>query len=259
MRNEYAAVRHVCRFGRVAMACLPAQAVTTHYMPHAELTYSASFITPEGVLVFPGKTLADLEGCSFWGRIGGSALGRVKIALSNAVQAFPAGATGTAIERYDFDLVSNEGQHLKAVHIQLYNGEGGVYAKAVKSWYVQAGTGALPTIRYTVDAATGELTWNGVTNSGIATGPSVNGYGIGVFGVARPLTATATLAFPGLKVADIAKNAPAKMSVRISGTFTVIFTVPLGCSTELVTFTMFRSYSTEVVLPYRSVVVATAT
>ncbi len=223
MRNECATVWHACRFGRMAiamaaMACLPAQAVTTHHMPLAELTYSASFITPEGVLVFPGKTLADLEGCSFWGRIGGSALGRVKGALSNAVQAFPAGATGTAIERYDFDLVSNEGQHLKGVHIQLYNGDDGVYAKAVKSWYVQAGTGALPTIRYTVDAVTGELTWNGVTNSGIATGPSVNGYGIGVFGVARPLTATATLAFPGLKVADIAKNAPAKMSVRISGT-----------------------------------------
>ena len=144
----------------IATALSPSFGVTTHYMPHADLAYSDGFIPTGGVLVFPDVTLADLEGCSYWGRIAGSSIGVVKTALSNAVQAFPAGATGDAIERYDFDLVARENNTVKAVHIQLYNGEGGVYAKAVQGWYVdykanQVASG-MPTIHYTVDATTGE-------------------------------------------------------------------------------------------------------
>lgn len=201
----------------LATAFLPARAVTTHYMPQADLAYSGGFITSEGALVFPGKTLADLEGCGFWGRIAGNAIAFVKTALSNAVKPYPAGAAGDAIERYDFDLVAHEGEHVKAVHIQLYNGEGGVWAKAVKAWYVKTGQSGMPTIHYTVDAATGELAWSGVSNMNIATSATAGGYGIRAIGVAQPLTTAFTLAFPGLTVSQIAKNAAAKLSVHITG------------------------------------------
>lgn len=201
----------------LATAFLPARAVTTHYMPQADLAYSGGFITSEGALVFPGKTLADLEGCGFWGRIAGNAIACVKTALSNAVKPYPAGAAGDAIERYDFDLVAHEGEHVKAVHIQLYNGEGGVWAKAVKAWYVKTGQSGMPTIHYTVDAATGELAWSGVSNMNIATSATAGGYGIRAIGVAQPLTTAFTLAFPGLTVSQIAKNAAAKLSVYITG------------------------------------------
>ena len=210
---------------RVAVAALmvcaagTARAVTTHYMPHADLVYSGGFIPTSGVLVFPDMTLADLEGCSYWGRIGGSALGRVKTALSNAVKAFPVGATGDAIERYDFDLVSHEGDYIKSVHIQLYNGDGGVWARATKAWNVKTGTGGMPTIHYSVNATTGELTWSGVNNATVATGPNAGSYGIRAIGVAHPVTTTSTLAFPGLTVAAIAKNATAKLSAKMSGTY----------------------------------------
>ena len=211
----------------VATAPLPSFGVTTHYMPHADLAYSDGFIPTGGVLVFPDVTLADLEGCSYWGRIGGSSIGVVKTALSNAVQSYPAGATGDAIERYDFDLVARENNTVKAVHIQLYNGEGGVYAKAVQGWYVdynanQVASG-MSAIHYTVDATTGELTWSGVNLRKPATGPNVVDYGIRAFGVARPVTTTATLAYPGLTVAAIAKNASAKLSARMSGTYISAF------------------------------------
>ena len=223
-------------FGRGALAAimlfaaavaLPTYGVTTHYMPHADLAYSDGFIPTGGVLVFPDVTLADLEGCSYWGRIAGSSIGTVKTALSNAVQAFPAGATGDAIERYDFDLVARENNTVKAVHIQLYNGEGGVYARAVQGWYVdynanQVASG-MSAIHYTVDATTGELTWSGVNLRKPATGPNVADYGIRAFGVARPVTTTATLAYPGLTVAAIAKNASAKLSARMSGTYISAF------------------------------------
>ena len=210
---------------RVAVAALlvcaagTARAVTTHYMYHADLVYSGGFIPTSGVLVFPDMTLADLEGCSYWGRIGGSALGRVKTALSNAVKAFPVGATGDAIERYDFDLVSHEGDYIKSVHIQLYNGDGGVWARATKAWNVKTGTGGMPTIHYSVNATTGELTWSGVNNATVATGPNAGSYGIRAIGVAHPVTTTSTLAFPGLTVAAIAKNATAKLSAKMSGTY----------------------------------------
>ena len=207
----------------VVAVASPSFGVTTHYMPHADLAYSDGFIPTGGVLVFPDVTLADLEGCSYWGRIAGSSIGTVKIALSNAVQAFPVGATGDAIERYDFDLVARENNTVKAVHIQLYNGEGGVYARAVQGWYVdykanQVASG-MPAIHYTVDATTGELTWSGVNLRKPATGPNVADYGIRALGVARPVTTTATLAYPGLTVAAIAKNASAKLSARMSGTY----------------------------------------
>lgn len=202
-----------------AAVAMPTYGVTTHYMPHADLVYSGGFIPADGVLVFPDMTLADLEGCSYWGRIGGSALGRVKTALSNAVKAFPVGATGDAIERYDFDLVSHEGDYIKSVHIQLYNGDGGVWARATKAWNVKTGTGGMPTIHYSVNATTGELTWSGVNNATVATGPNAGSYGIRAIGVACPVTTTSTLAFPGLTVAAIAKNATAKLSARMSGTY----------------------------------------
>ena len=52
---------------RVAVAALlvcaagTARAVTTHRMTDTDISYSGGFITTSGVLVFPGKTLADLE------------------------------------------------------------------------------------------------------------------------------------------------------------------------------------------------------
>ena len=141
----------------VATALSPSFGVTTHYMPHADLAYSDGFIPTGGVLVFPDVTLADLEGCSYWGRIGGAAISCVRTALSNDVKPYPAGATGDAIERYDFDLAAHEGDYVKAVHVQLYNGAGGVWAKTVKAWNVKKNQSGLPTIHYTVDAATGNL------------------------------------------------------------------------------------------------------
>ena len=201
----------------VATAPSPSFGVTTHYMPHADLAYSDGFIPTGGVLVFPDVTLADLEGCSYWGRIGGAAISCVRTALSNDVKPYPAGATGDAIERYDFDLAAHEGDYVKAVHVQLYNGAGGVWAKTVKAWNVKKNQSGLPTIHYTVDAATGNLTWSGVNNSSIATAANTGDYGIRAIGVARPLTTTSTLAFPGMTVAQIAKNAVAKLSVRIAG------------------------------------------
>ena len=51
---------------RVAVAALmvctvgTARAVTTHRMTDTDISYSGGFITTSGVLVFPGKTLADL-------------------------------------------------------------------------------------------------------------------------------------------------------------------------------------------------------
>ena len=201
----------------VTIAALPSFGVTTHYMPHADLEYSGGFIPTGGVLVFQDVTLADLEGCSYWGRIGGASINCVRTALSNEVKPYPAGATGGAIERYDFDLVTHESDYVKAVHVQLYNGAGGVWAKTVKAWNVKKDTTGLPTIHYTVDAATGNLTWSGVNNSSIATAADTGDYGIRAIGVARPLTTTSTLAFPGMTVAQIAKNAPAKLSVRTTG------------------------------------------
>ena len=207
----------------VATAPLPSFGVTTHYMPHADLAYSDGFIPTSGVLVFPDVTLADLEGCSYWGRMSGGAIGVVKTALSNAVQTYPAGATGGAIERYDFDLVAREGNDVKAVHIQLYNGEGGVYAKAVQAWNIgyndsSATANGMPTIHYSVNADTGVLTWSGVTLRSVATEPgAASCYGIRTLGVARPVTTTATLAFPGMTVAQIAKNAPANLSAHMAG------------------------------------------
>ena len=211
--------------GSMRGAPSPSFGVTTHYMPYADLEYSGGFIPTGGVLVFPDVTLADLEGCSYWGRISGGSIGSVKTALSNEVKPYPAGATGDAIERYDFDLVFREGNDVKAVHIQLYNGEGGVYAKAVQAWHVgYTGSNALsnaangmPTIHYSVNADTGVLTWTGVNSKAVATGLDVRDYGILALGVARPVTTTTTLAFPGVTVAAIAKNASAKLSAHMSG------------------------------------------
>ena len=76
-----------------------ARAVTTHRMTDTDISYSGGFITTSGVLVFPGKTLADLEGHSFWGTMGGGSFGAVKTGLSNQVKPYPANATGAAIQR----------------------------------------------------------------------------------------------------------------------------------------------------------------
>ena len=102
---------------RVAVAALmvcaagTARAVTTHRMTDTDISYSGGFITTSGVLVFPGKTLADLEGYSFWGTMGGGSFGAVKTGLSNQIKPYPANATGAAIERYDFDIVTMEGDY----------------------------------------------------------------------------------------------------------------------------------------------------
>ena len=208
---------------RVAVAALmvcaagTALAVTTHRMADTDISYSGGFITTSGVLVFPGKTLADLEGHSFWGTMGGGSFGAVKTGLSNQVKPYPANATGAAIQRYDFDIVTIEGTYYKAVHIQLYNGEGGVYAKIPKAWYVSTSKAGFTTSFYTVNASTGELTWNTVSNSGIATTATVSGYGVRAMGVARELTSTKQLAFPGLTVAQIGTNVKGKLSAKVAG------------------------------------------
>jgi hypothetical protein len=208
----------------VAMFSLSAGGITTHTMPHAELKYTGGFITTDGVLVFPGVTLADLEGCSYWGRIGGSHINIVKTALSNTVQAYPAGATGADIKRYDFDLVTQEGVHVKAVHVQLYNGEGGVYAKASTAWFreyksVNSASVGRQDINYTVASATGDISWKNVELRDVATYHAEASYGICVIGVARPVTTTSTLAYSGLTVSAIVKNAKAKLFGRISGLY----------------------------------------
>ncbi|MBQ2334912.1 MAG: hypothetical protein II381_01300, partial [Victivallales bacterium] len=209
---------------RVAVAALmvcaagTARAVTTHRMTDTDISYSGGFITTSGVLVFPGKTLADLEGYSFWGTMGGSSFGAVKTGLSNQVKPYPANATGAAIQRYDFDIVTIEGTYYKAVHIQLYNGEGGVYAKIPKAWYIgTSGNAGFSTIYYTVNASTGALTWSKVTNSSIATTATAGGYGVRAIGVARGLTSTKQLAFPGLTVAQIGTNVKGKLSAKVAG------------------------------------------
>ncbi|MBQ8112467.1 MAG: hypothetical protein IJ146_04595 [Kiritimatiellae bacterium] len=194
-----------------------ALAVTTHRMADTDISYSGGFITTGGVLVFPGKTLADLEGHSFWGTMGGGSFGAVKTGLSNQVKPYPANATGAAIQRYDFDIVTIEGTYYKAVHIQLYNGEGGVYAKIPKAWYVSTSKAGFTTSFYTVNASTGELTWNTVSNSGIATTATVSGYGVRAMGVARGLSQTKQLAFPGLTVAQIGTNVKGKLSAKVAG------------------------------------------
>ena len=149
--------------------------------------------------------------------MGGSSFGAVKTGLSNQVKPYPANATGAAIQRYDFDIVTIEGTYYKAVHIQLYNGEGGVYAKIPKAWYVSTSKAGFTTSFYTVNASTGELTWNTVSNSGIATTATAGGYGVRAIGVARGLTSTKQLAFPGLTVAQIGTNVKGKLSAKVAG------------------------------------------
>ena len=201
----------------VATMSLPSYGVTTHRMTDTDISYSGGFITTSGVLVFPGKTLADLEGYSFWGTMGGGSFGAVKTGLSNQVKPYPANATGAAVQRYDFDIVTIEGTYYKAVHIQLYNDEGGVYAKIPKAWYVATSKAGFTTSFYTVNASTGALTWNTVSDSSIATTATAGGYGVRALGVARGLTSTKQLAFPGLTVAQIGTNVKGKLSAKIAG------------------------------------------
>ena len=202
----------------VAFAPAPSRAVTTHRMTDTEISYADGFITTDGVLVFPGKTLADLEGRSFWGTMAGGSFGAVKTGISNQVKPYPANATGDAIQRYDFDIVTIEGTYYKAVHIQLYNGEGGVYAKIPKAWYIgTSGNTGFSTIYYTVNASTGALTWSKVTNSAIATTATAGGYGIRAIGVARGLSSTNQLVFPGLTVAQIGTDVKGKLSAKVAG------------------------------------------
>ena len=212
-------IRKTMAFAAICVATMssPSYGVTTHRMADTDITYSGGFITTDGVLVFLGKTLADLEGYSFWGTMGGGSFGAVKTGLSNQVKPYPANATGAAIQRYDFDIVTIEGIHYKAAHIQLYNGEGGVYAKIPKAWYVASPKSGFSTIYYTVNASTGALTWSGVNNSDIATTATAGGYGVRAMGVARGLTSTKQLAFPGLTVAQIGTNVKGKLSAKIAG------------------------------------------
>lgn len=95
----------------VAAVAMPSYGVTTHRMTDTDISYSGGFITTSGVLVFPGKTLADLEGYSFWGTMGGGSFGAVKTGLSNQIKLYPANATGAAIQRYDFDIMAMEGDY----------------------------------------------------------------------------------------------------------------------------------------------------
>ena len=207
---------------RVAVAALmvcaagTARAVTTHRMADVDIVYSGGFITTGGVLVFPGKTLADLEGCSFWGTMSGSAFAAVRTGISNQIKPYPVNATGNAITRYDFDIVSLEGSY-KGVHIQLYNGEGGVYAKATKGWYVANTKPGFTSTFYTVNDSTGALSWSGVSDMSIATSATGSGYGVRALGVARGITSTKQLVFPGLTVAQIGTNVKGKLSAKVTG------------------------------------------
>ena len=202
----------------VTFAAGVANAATTHYMPNADIVYSGDFIPAGGVLVFPGKTLADLEGCHFWGRIAGNYVGRTGTALSQEPLAYPAGATGAAIERYDFDLQQLEGSDLKAVHVQLENGEGGVWAKCVRAWNKGSPAETFASERHFTVDADGNLSWSDGAGATLATGFSANGYGICELGVARPVSkAASSLAFAGTTVAAIAKNYSGKIAVRMCG------------------------------------------
>ena len=199
-------------------AAMPAQAATRHAMHGADIVYSGDFIPADGALVFPGKALADLEGCHFWGRIAGSYVSRTGAALSQEPVAYPAGATGAAIERYDFDLQQLDGTCIKAVHVQLVDGEGGVWAKCVRAWNKSNPAETFASERHFTVDADGNLSWSDGAGETLATGFSANGYGICELGVARPVSKTApSLAFSGTTVAAMAKNYSGKISVRMCG------------------------------------------
>jgi hypothetical protein len=56
-----------------------------------------------------------------------------------------------------------------------------------------------------------------VSNSDIATTATAGGYGVRAMGVARGLTSTKQLAFPGLTVAQIGTNVKGKLSAKVAG------------------------------------------
>ena len=210
--------------GKVALAAaaiciaLPARAITTYRVPHTDVEFKDGFIPTGGRLVFPNLTLADLEGYWFWGRMAGGFVNAHR-AFSNKPQVYPAGATGENIKRIDFDLACKDGSIVKAIHLQLYNGTGGVWAKTVQGWYFEKiNSTYFHSIYYTVNQSTGTLSWSGpkLMNK-IAASVTAEGYGVFTLGIAKPLTSTAKLVFPGATVAMFAKNAERKLSARVCG------------------------------------------
>ncbi len=200
------------------LAAYTAKAELTYMMDDADLVYDGGHISTTGTLVFPGKTLADLEGYEFWGRFGGSYIGTGYVGLSDVADVYPANATGSEIERYDFDIKGQESANVKAVHIQLYNGDGGVYAKAMKAWNKSSTSASYYTGKYyTVDDDGTVTLKSGVNPSNIATDSNSAGYGIAILGVGRPVTTTSQLAFKGYSLADVSANLATRLSAKVSG------------------------------------------
>lgn len=196
---------------------LPATAMTTYRTPLSGVAFTGGLITTGGRLVFPDLTLADLEGKWFWGRLAGAHV-KARDGFSNKPQAYPSGSTGENIQRFDFDIMCNDGGYVKAVHIQLYNGEGGVWAKITKAWYItDADAAHFTRTYYTVNQSTGTLTWNTVQNGTISTGYDKDGYVCVELGVAEPLSSTPQLVFPGATVSMFANNLERKLSARVCG------------------------------------------
>ena len=209
--------------GKVALVAaaiciaLPARAITTYRTPLSGVASTGGLITTGGRLVFPDLTLADLEGKWFWGRLAGAHI-KARDGFSNKPQAYPSGSTGEDIQRFDFDIMCNDGGYVKAVHIQLYNGEGGVWAKITKAWNIaDAAAAHFTRTYYTVNQSTGDLTWKTVQNYTISTGYDKDGYVCVELGVAEPLSSTPQLVFPGATVSMFANNLERKLSARVCG------------------------------------------
>lgn len=76
--------------------------------------------------------------------------------------------------------MSNEGQNLKAVHIQLYNGAGGIYAQAMYAWRPYGTIGRM------MVANDDSGNTGGVTGGSVATLFWSGGYGVSCLAVAFP-------------------------------------------------------------------------
>ena len=89
----------------------------------------------------------------------------------------------------------------------------------MQSWYFENVNSAyFRNIYYTVNQSTGALSWSGPKKMDqIAASVTAKGYGVFTLGIAKPLTSTAKLVFPGATVAMFAKNAERKLSARVCG------------------------------------------
>jgi hypothetical protein len=224
--NKYVAGKKILAFLLISLLSASSlNAMETYRAPLTDMVFNGGFISKTGVLVFPGIKLADLDGYWFWGRMSGGHISINRKGFSNKPKIFPEGATGDGIQRIDFDMLTVDGTMTKALHIQLYNGEGGVWAKGVKTFYFNETAKAEHwNPHYTVDQNTGALSWIKTNNINlldtIPTSYEGQGYGVDELGIAYALTTEKKLVFPNATVEMFAKNAERKISARVCGSYT---------------------------------------